>query len=99
MALSNGGIIGVDNDSVTSAKVTSFTSSGTFDTSDSTANLLIVAGGGGGCACPNAGGQAGGGAGAGGVLYNSATTRSPSSGAISLPASPVPVTILSLIHI
>ena len=56
MALSNGGIIGTDNDPTMADKVTSFTSSGTFTPAVSECNLLVVAGGG-------AGGYGGGGAG------------------------------------
>ena len=56
MALSNGGIIGTDNDPTMADKVTTFNSSGTFTPAISECNLLVVAGAG-------AGGYAGGGAG------------------------------------
>ena len=50
MALSNGGVIGTDNDPSTGPKITSFTSSGTFtsDSGSSAAKYLVVAGGAGG---------------------------------------------------
>ena len=55
--MANGGIIGTDNDPTMAVKITSFTSSGTFNGNDSACNLLVVAGGGGGA---YAGGGAGG---------------------------------------
>ena len=68
MALSNGGIIGVDNDSVTSDKTTTFTSSGTFAPAGGNVpfNTLVVAGGGSGGSTPGGDGAGGGGAGPGG---------------------------------
>ena len=49
MALSNGGIIGIENIPVNGDKITSFTSSGTFTAVEAgTANLLVIAGGAGG---------------------------------------------------
>ncbi len=61
----NGGVIGPNNDPQVSAEqITTFTSSGTFNPSAATAEVLLIGGGGG------AGPNRGGGGGAGGLLHS-----------------------------
>ena len=56
----NGGIIGADNTPSPSKKITTFTSNGCFNRTETTAQVVVVAGGGGGG--PGAGGGGGKGA-------------------------------------
>ena len=44
----NGGIIGADNTPSPSKKITTFTSNGCFNRTETTAQVVVVAGGGGG---------------------------------------------------
>ena len=44
----NGGIIGADNTPSPTKKITTFTSNGCFNRTESTAQVVVVAGGGGG---------------------------------------------------